>query len=85
VAIWALVAAAVVVCGVQGWWLSWVSCQLLVSVSRESGRSPLSFPTSVSCATSVSCGGTGEAAAGDRAKVNWLVSTRNLDSLSPGL
>jgi len=71
VAIWALVAAAVVVRGVQGRWPSWVSCQLLVSVSGESGRSPLSFPTSVLCATSVSCGGTGEAAARDGAKVGW--------------
>jgi len=71
VAIWTLVAAAVVVHGAQGQWPSWVSCQLLVSVSRESGRLPLSFPTSVLCATSVLCGGMGKVAAGDGAKVGW--------------
>jgi len=37
----------------------------------ESGRLPLSFPTSVSCVTSVLCGGMGKAAARDRAKVGW--------------
>jgi len=81
VVIWALVAAVVVVHGVQGQWLSWVSCQLLVSVSGESGRLPLSFPTSVSCVTSVSCGGMSEVAARDRAKVGWCPLTTWTPSL----